>query len=51
MKLVFHNYATIKLMENSCVKFSNEKSNSLQRYDISQNYRIMHIVDQAFIPT
>jgi hypothetical protein len=45
MKLELQNYAVISI-ENSCAKFNNNKINSLQMYDIAQNYRIRHKVVQ-----
>jgi hypothetical protein len=36
MKIGLQNYAVIPI-ENSCNKFNNNKTNSLQRYDITEN--------------
>jgi glutathione peroxidase-family protein len=33
-------------IENSCNKFNNNKINCLQRYDITENYKILHKVVQ-----
>jgi hypothetical protein len=36
------NYAVIMPIENSCIERNNKKLTSLQRYEIAQNYRILH---------
>jgi hypothetical protein len=46
MKLGFHNYAVVIPTKNIDIKFNNRKINSLQIYDIAQNYRILHKVVQ-----
>jgi hypothetical protein len=46
MKLGLQNYAVIVPIENSYIKFNNNKINSLQVYDIAQNYKILHKVVQ-----
>jgi hypothetical protein len=43
MKLAVQNYAVNIPTENSYIKFD-KKIDSLQRYDIAQNYRILHKV-------
>jgi hypothetical protein len=47
MKLGLQNYAAIILIENSCIKFNNNKLNSLQTYDIAQKYRTLKGVVQC----
>jgi glycine cleavage system protein P-like pyridoxal-binding family len=44
MKLGLQNYAVIIPIETSCVKFNNNKINSLHRYDIAQIHKIRHKV-------
>jgi hypothetical protein len=46
MKLVLHGDAIVMLIEKSCIVFNNNKFNSLHRYDISKNGRIVHGVVQ-----
>jgi tRNA C32,U32 (ribose-2'-O)-methylase TrmJ len=46
MKLGLQNYAITIPIDKSYVKFNNNKINSLQIYEISQNYRILHQVVQ-----
>jgi hypothetical protein len=46
MKLGLQNYAIIIPTDNSYSKFNNNMINSLQIYDIAQNYRILHKVVQ-----
>jgi hypothetical protein len=41
MKLWFRNYAAVMPIENNCIISNNKKLNSLQRYNIAQNYRIL----------
>jgi len=41
MKFGLQNCAIIPT-ENSCIKFNNNKTNTLQRYGIAQNYIILH---------
>jgi hypothetical protein len=41
------NYAAIMLIENSCIKFNNNETSSLQRYEIARNYRNLHKVVQT----
>jgi hypothetical protein len=47
IKLGLQNYASIIPIENSYIKFYNNKVNNLQRYDISQNHIILHKVVQV----
>jgi hypothetical protein len=42
MKQGLQNYAIIIPNDNSYIRFNNNKINSLQTYDIAQNYRILH---------
>jgi hypothetical protein len=42
MKLGLQNYAVIMPIEQGCIKFNNDKLNSLQSHDIAQNYRVLH---------
>jgi hypothetical protein len=44
----FQSHVVIMLIEASCIKFSNNKLNSLKIYGIVQNYRILHKVLQRF---
>jgi hypothetical protein len=46
MKLGLQNYAVITLTKNSCIRFNNNKINTLQTYGAAQNYRILHKVIQ-----
>jgi hypothetical protein len=46
MCLERQNYAIIIPNENSCIKFDSNKIDSLQRYDTTQNFRILHRVVQ-----
>jgi hypothetical protein len=48
MKLGLQNYAVIIPVGNSYIKFNNNKIKSLQTYDITQNYRILHKAVQRF---
>jgi hypothetical protein len=38
------NYAVTILNENSCIQINNNKINNIQKYDIAQDYRILHKV-------
>jgi hypothetical protein len=42
MKFGFQNYTVIIPINNSYIKFNNNKINSVQIYNIAQNYRILH---------
>jgi hypothetical protein len=42
MKLGLRNYTVIMSNEKSCIKFNNNRLNSLQSYDIAQNYTVLH---------
>jgi hypothetical protein len=42
MKLELQNYAVIIPSDNRCIKCNNNKINSLQIYDITQSYKILH---------
>jgi hypothetical protein len=44
MKFGLENYAIIMPIQKSCIKFNNNMLDSLQRYEIAQNYRILHRV-------
>jgi hypothetical protein len=44
MKQRLQKYASIIPMENSCIRLNSNRVNSLQMYDIAQNYRILHKV-------
>jgi hypothetical protein len=46
IKMVLHGDAIVMLIENTCIVFNNNKFNSLHRYDIPQNDRIVHRVVQ-----
>jgi hypothetical protein len=46
MKSGLQNYAVIMPIGSSCVKFNSNNISSLQRYDIAQNYGILHEVVQ-----
>jgi hypothetical protein len=48
MKLGLQNYVIIIPTDNSYIKFNNNKINSLQTYDIAQNYRVLHEVVQCW---
>jgi hypothetical protein len=53
MKVRLQNYA-IMSSENSCIRFNNNNNNNinyLQRYDIAQNYRILHKSGLACVQT
>jgi hypothetical protein len=47
MKLGLQNYAVFTPIGNSCIKFNDNKVNSLQKYDNTQHYRILHKVIQS----
>jgi hypothetical protein len=42
MKLRLQNYAVIMVIENRCIKFNNNRINTVQRYDIAQSLRFLH---------
>jgi hypothetical protein len=46
MKFGLENYAIIMPIQKSCIKFNNNMLDSLQRYEIAQNYRTLHRVVQ-----
>jgi hypothetical protein len=47
MKLGLQNYAVFTPIKYSNIKFNKNKINSLQIYDIAQNYKIIHKVVQC----
>jgi hypothetical protein len=48
MKLGLRYYAVVMSIEKSCIRFNNNRINSLERYDTAQNYKVLH---KAFVPT
>jgi hypothetical protein len=46
MKVGLKKYAFIISNDNRCIKFKNNKINTLQPYDIAQNYRILKVVER-----
>jgi hypothetical protein len=42
MKMGLQNYVVIIQIDKSYIKFNNNKTNSSQRYDTAQNYRIVY---------
>jgi hypothetical protein len=46
MRLELHNYAVYISTEKICIKFYNNKINSLERHDTAWHYRILHNVVQ-----
>jgi hypothetical protein len=47
MKLGLQNYAVGIPTDNTCIRFNNNKTNSLQTRDSAQNYRIIHTAVQC----
>jgi hypothetical protein len=50
MNLGLQNCVIIIPIENSCIELNNKKIHSLQRYDITQHFRILQCVS-ALVPT
>jgi hypothetical protein len=48
MRMGLQNYVFIMPDEKGCIEFNNNKLNSLRRYGLVQNYRIVHRVVQHF---
>jgi hypothetical protein len=46
MRLELQNYTVVNANEDICMKFNNNKINSLQRNDIAQDYIIVYKVGQ-----